>query len=261
MLTAVGRRTIDAIAFLGDVVLIAGRSFLELPGFFRSGFRPVARVLLKQVLFTGVHAWAIIVVLFFLLGGLVMSQVIGFAGVGGAPLTGKILVWVVVRELGPLITAMIVIARSGAAIAAELASMKLNGELGVLEGMGIPVARYLVMPRVVGVAGAVAVLALYAEVVAIAGGFLTGSMAWGISFLQYREGIVPLFTMREIGLSLSKSFVFGGIVAAVCCRQGLSAEGGPTQIPVAATKGVMRSLLLVFLVDAFVAVATSITVS
>ena len=68
-----------------------------------------------------------------------------------------------------------------------------------------------------------------------------------------------MFTPREIGLSVSKSFVFGLIVAAVCCRQGLSVEGGPTQIPVAATKGVMRSLLLVFLVDAFVAAATSFT--
>ena len=191
MLTAIGRRAIDALVFLGEISLIVGRSFLELPGFFRSGFRPVGRVLLKQVLFTGVQAWAVIVVLFFLIGALVISQIIGFAGAEGAPLTGKVLVWVVVRELGPLFTAVIVIARSGAAIAAELASMKIDGELGVLEAMGIPVARYLVMPRVLGVAAAVAVLALYAEVVAIAGGFLVGSMAWGISFGQYSQGIVP----------------------------------------------------------------------
>jgi len=150
---------------------------------------------------------------------------------------------------------VIVTARSGTAIATELASMRINGEIDVLETMGIPAARYLIMPRVLGAAAAVALLALYAEVVAVAGGFLFGAMAWGISLEQYNQGIIPFLTAREAGVSLFKSFAFGLIVAAVCCRQGLSVEGGPTQIPIAATKGVMRSLLLVFLVDAIITAA------
>jgi phospholipid/cholesterol/gamma-HCH transport system permease protein len=256
MLTKLGRRTIGALVFLGEVILIIFRSLLELPGFFRTGFRPVARVLLKQILFTGVHAWGVIVVLFFLIGALVITQIIGFAGVGGASLTGKVLVWIVVMEIGPLLTAVIVIARSGSAIAAELASMKINEELGALEAMGIPVDRYLVMPRVVGVAVSVAVLALYAEAVAIGGGFLFGSITWKIPLADFREGLLPLSTLRAVALSSFKSFAFGLVIAAACCRQGLSVEGGFTQIPVAATKGVMRSLLMIFLLDAFVAVAT-----
>ncbi len=255
MLTAAGRGAIDALIFLGEISLLAARAFRELPSFFLRGFRPVSRVLLKQVYFTGVQAWAVIVVLFFLIGALIISQIISFAGVEGAPLTGKVLVWIVVRELGPLLTAVIVIARSGTAIATELASMKIGGEIDVLETMGIPVARYLIMPRVLGAAAAVTVLALYAEVVAVAGGFLVGALAWGISVEQYNQGIVPFLTLREIGVSLFKSFFFGLIIAAVCCRQGLSVEGGPTQIPIAATKGVMRSLLLVFLFDAIVTAA------
>ncbi len=256
MLAAAGRRTIDALTFLGEVSLIVARSFRELPTFFGRGFRPVSRVLLKQVYFTGVQAWGVIVVLFFLIGALIIRQIVSFAGVEGAPLTGKVLAWIVVRELGPVLTAVIVIARSGTAIATELASMRINGEIDVLETMGIPAARYLIMPRVLGAAAAVALLALYAEVVAVAGGFLFGAMAWGISLEQYNQGIVPFLTAREAGVSLFKSFAFGLIVAAVCCRQGLSVEGGPTQIPIAATKGVMRSLLLVFLVDAIITAAT-----
>ncbi len=255
MLAAAGRRTIDALTFLGEVSLIVARAFRELPSFFGRGFRPVARVLLKQVYFTGVQAWGVIVVLFFLIGALIIRQIISFAGVEGAPLTGKVLVWIVVRELGPVLTAVIVIARSGTAIATELASMKINGEIDVLETMGIPAARYLILPRVLGAAAAVAVLALYAQVVAIAGGFLYAAMGWGISLDQYNQGIIPFLTLREAGVSLFKSFAFGLILAAVCCRQGLSVEGGATQIPIAATKGVMRSLLLVFITDAIITAA------
>jgi phospholipid/cholesterol/gamma-HCH transport system permease protein len=255
MLASTGRRAIDALIFLGEVSLLVARAFRELPTFFGRGFRPVHRVLLKQVYFTGVQAWAVIVVLFSLIGTLIISQIISYAGVEGASLTGKVLVWIVVRELGPLLTAIIVVARSGTAIATELASMRIGGEIDILESMGIPAARYLIMPRILGAAAAVVALALYAEVVAVAGGFLVGSLAWGISLEQYNQGIVPFLTIREIGVSVFKSFAFGLIIAGACCRQGLSVEGGATQIPIAATKGVMRSLLLVFLFDAVVTVA------
>ena len=256
MLTAIGRKAISPLVFLGEVVLIVFRSFIELRGFLRVDFRPVVRVLLKQILFTGVYAWAVIVALFFLIGTLVITQIIVFAGAEGAPLIGRVLVWVVVREVGPLLTAMIVIARSGAAIAAELASMKINDELWALEAMGIPVARYLIMPRVIGVAISVTMLALYAEIVAINGGFLVGSIIWNIPFTEFQQGLAQLSVLSEIFLSLLKSFVFGLAIAAVCCYQGLSVEGVATQIPVAATKGVMRSLLMVFIIDAIMAMVT-----
>jgi len=256
MLTAVGRKAIAPLVFLGEIVLIVFRSFLELRGFFRPDFRPVARVLMKQILFTGIHTWTVIVVLFFLIGTLIITQIIVFAGAESASMIGKVLIWVVVREVGPLLTAVIVIARSGAAIAAELASMKFNDELWALEVMGIPVARYLVMPRIIGVAISVTMLALYAEIMAINGGFLVGSLIWNIPFMEFQQGLIQLSTLNEIFLSLLKSFVFGLVIAAVCCHQGLSVEGGATQIPIAATNGVMRSLLLVFIIDAIVALVT-----
>lgn len=252
MLAATGRTATQILVFLGDISLLVVRAFRESLGFFRQGFLPVSRVYLKQVYFTGVEAFGIIVTLFLLIGILIITQIISFAGVGSAPLTGKVLVWIVVRELGPLLTAVIVIARSGTAIATELATMKLGGEIDVLESLGIPAARYLIMPRILGVATAVVVLTLYAEVVSVAGGFLAASLAWGIPLDQYNQGIVPFLTLREIGVSVFKSFTFGLIIAAVCCRQGLSVEESLTQIPQAATKGVMRSLLLVFLYNAVV---------
>jgi phospholipid/cholesterol/gamma-HCH transport system permease protein len=258
MLAAAGRQATRGFLFLGDLSVLIFRSFYESLGVVRHGFRPVFRVYLKQVYFTGVEALTVVVTLFLLIGMVIITQIISLAGVGSAPLTGKVLVWIVVRELGPLLTAVIVIARSGTAIAAELATMKINGEIDVLESLGIPAARYLILPRIFGVTTAILVLTLYAEAVSIVGGFLTASLAWGISFVQYTEGIVPFLTLREIGVSFLKSFFFGLFVSAVCCRQGLSVGKSLTQVPQAATKGVMQSLLLIFLLDAvFLAAALS----
>ncbi|MCL2102806.1 MAG: ABC transporter permease [Syntrophorhabdaceae bacterium] len=255
MLAAIGRKVIAFFAFMGELLLIVLRSFIELRGFFHAGFRPVIRVLFKQILFTGIHAWTIIVVLFFMISVLVVTQIIVFTGAEGASLIGKVLVWLVVREIGPILIAVIVIARSGAAIATELALMKVNRELWALEVMGISASRYLVMPRVMGMAISLAMLALYGVVVSISGGFFVGSLAWKIPFSEFKQSLVPLSLTKEILFCAMKSFVFGLTIAAVCCRQGLSVEGDATQIPVAATTGVMRSLMMVFLVDAIASLA------
>jgi phospholipid/cholesterol/gamma-HCH transport system permease protein len=258
MFAATGRHATEALLYLGRLFLLLSRAFGESLAVVRRGLRPVFRVYLKQVYFTGVQALAVIVVLFLLIGILVITQIISLAGTGSAPLTGKILVWIVVRELGPLLTAVIVIARSGTAIAAELATMKINGEIDVLESLGIPASRYLILPRVHGVTTAVLVLTLYAEVVSVAGGFLAASLVWGISLEQFNQGILPFLTLREIGVSFLKSFIFGLLTAAACCREGLAVGESLTEVPQAATKGVMRSLLLVFLTDVIV---TSMTLS
>lgn len=115
MLAATGRTATQILVFLGDISLLVVQAFRESLGFFRPGFRPVSQVYLKQVYFTGVEALGVIVTLFLLIGILIITQIISFAGVGSAPLTGKVLVWIVVRELGPLLTAVIVIAQIGRA--------------------------------------------------------------------------------------------------------------------------------------------------
>jgi phospholipid/cholesterol/gamma-HCH transport system permease protein len=256
MLAAVGRQATRGLLFLGEISLLIFQAFRESLTVFRRGVRPVFRVYLKQVYFTGVEALAIVVALFLIIAIVIITQIISFAGVGSAPLTGKVLAWIVVRELGPLLTAVIVIARSGAAIAAEMATMKLNGEIDVLDSLGIPPARYLILPRIFGVTTAILVLTLYAEVVAVAGGFLAASLGWGIPLEKYNQGIIPFLTLREIGVSFLKSLIFGLFVSATCCRQGLSVRESLTQVPQAATKGVMRSLLLVFLLDVVILAAT-----
>ncbi len=256
MLAALGRKATRGLVYFAELLRLVAHAFRDLLGLDARSARPVFRVYLKQVYFTGLEALTIIVFLFLLIGIVTIAQIIGLAGVGSAALTGRVLVCIVVREIGPLLTAVIVIARSGTAIAAELAAMKIAGELDVLESLGVPAAQYLIMPRVFGVTTAFLVLTLYAEVVSIVGGFLTASLVWNVSFEQFSPGILALLTPGQIGISFLKSVCFGLFVSAACCLQGLSVGESATQIPQAATKGVMHSLFLVFLLDAAIMALT-----
>ena len=249
MVAVIGSRILDLVAFLTGVAGMIADSAIAavVRGLYRP--RPVMSVYLRQIYFTGIEALKVVIPLALLIGTVIVTQIISFAGLESRGLIGKLLVWVVIRELGPLLTAIIIIARSGTAIATELGNMKLNGEIDLLEGMGIPVSHYLIMPRIFGVATAVALLTVYFELVSITGGFLVAVAVWHVDFWQYTRDIVAAVTVRELVVSLVKSFGFGIFIAATCCWQGLGVTKSSTQIPQAATRGVMQSLFLVFIID------------
>ena len=249
MVAVIGSRILDLVAFLTGVAGMIADSAIAavVRGLYRP--RPVMSVYLRQIYFTGIEALKVVIPLALLIGTVIVTQIISFAGLESRGLIGKLLVWVVIRELGPLLTAIIIIARSGTAIATELGNMKLNGEIDLLEGMGIPVSHYLIMPRIFGVATAVALLTVYFELVSITGGFLVAVAVWHVDFWQYTRDIVAAVTVRELVVSLVKSLGFGLFIASTCCWQGLGVTQSSTQIPQAATRGVMQSLFLVFIID------------
>lgn len=212
----------------------------------------IRAVLMKQMYFTGFEAARIILLVALILGTVIVSQVVGLVGGGNGSLTGKVLVWVVFLELGPLLTAMIVIARSGTAIAAELGSMKINGEIRSLELMGIAPERYLLLPRVVGVGLSVLLLTVYFVLTAFAGGFLIVSLGRHIPYDQFIQGIVVSLGLREVLVLLAKATSFGLIIPIICCTAGMSVGTSATEIPQAATKAVITSLFAVFILDGLI---------
>jgi phospholipid/cholesterol/gamma-HCH transport system permease protein len=211
----------------------------------------VATVFWRQLYFSGLEAvWATLVVAI-LLGTVIVSQVARLVGPESEYLTGKLMVWVVVRELAPLMTAVIVIGRSGTAIAAELANMKISGETEYLEGLGIPPRHYLIVPRIFGLSCSMVLLTVYSLAGTLLVGGLVASLGWGIPLSHYRQGILSALTFGEIAAALCKGGMFGLVTASIACRQGLGVGKSVTQIPQAATKAVMQSLLAVFLLDGF----------
>lgn len=253
-LGAWARNLFSLVGDLGSMLIGAGADSLLV---LRHGRAAVWMVLQRQIYFTGLEAARIIIIISLVLGTIIIAQVVSLAGHNGS-LSGKILVWVVLRELAPLLTAIIVIARSGTAIATELGAMKINGEITSIEMMGIPAPRYLILPRITGVTLSVLVLTVYFVLTAFAGGFLMVSTVWHLPFDQFMQGILSALGLKELLIVPLKSILFGLAISSICCRYGLSVGTSSTEIPQAATKAVMASLMSVFVLDGLITYLSSI---
>jgi phospholipid/cholesterol/gamma-HCH transport system permease protein len=215
---------------------------------------PIATVLLRQVNAIGIEALGTIAVLGALCGVLLMTQINALAG--GDNETGiRILVWTLVRELAPLLTALIVISRSSAAMATDLALMRLHEEFSALERIGIRPEEYLLLPRVAGMALSVLAATLCFQTIAILSGLIVSSFQ-SVDFVQELDHVLDLTRPHELLVSAAKSLCFGLAMGVVACYHGAVARPDPAAIPYAGTGAVANSLLLVFLIDVLFTGAT-----
>jgi phospholipid/cholesterol/gamma-HCH transport system permease protein len=210
---------------------------------------PMRNVLARQILFTGLEATGFVSLIALIVGVLVVVQAqYWLMRLGQAALIGPILTAVVLRELGPLLTNFVVIARSGTAISTELANMKVHGEVRILDAMGVDPFVYLVIPRVLGVAASTFCLTILFLAVTFIGGFvcmwvlLLGDIDMGLFF----SNIIGAVTITDVFSLLAKSILPGLLTGAICCDEGLGVGGAVTDVPIAATRGVMRSVAALF---------------
>lgn len=211
------------------------------------GGAEVRNVILRQVLFTGVEAMKVISIIALLIGGAVIFETFSILpGYGGESVMGKILVIVVVRELGPLLTAFIIIGRSGTAISTEIGYMMVNHEIQAIEMMGINPIRFIVLPRLVGVAAAIFCLSFYFNIVALFGGYAFARLIVDYPFASYISDLGRALGFWDIAASGIKCFVFGLIVSLVCCWRGFSVKFSFTEIPQVTTRAVVISLYACF---------------
>jgi len=172
---------------------------------------------------------------------------------GDSTLTVKILIWTIVRELGPLFAAIIIVARSSAAIASELALMKTRGEMSSLLRMGISPQDYLLVPRVVGVTLAVLALTIYFQLVAIGGGLAISALFQNVSWLDQVGRFLQTVKLSEFAVVAFKGCLFGLAISSISCYNGMQAQPSVTEVPKVAIKAVLQSLLFVFALDALIA--------
>ena len=213
-------------------------------------------MLINQIRFTALQAVGLVALLSALLSFLVVAQSAAQLGrLGALERIGTIMVVAVIRELGPLLTALIVVSRSGTAIAAEMATNRVMGEITALEAMGIDPYIYLVLPRVLGCIVSVACLMVVFDAVALVSGYL-GASTTGMSFHAYRDIVLHTLSAKDIWITVAKGISFGAAVALFCSFQGLSVTAGPTEIPQAVTRGVVGTIVAIFIMSAlFVVVA------
>jgi len=157
---------------------------------------------------------------------------------------------VVLREVGPLIAAVLLIQRSGTAIATELALREISGETASLRRMRIDPYDYLVVPRVAGMALANAALTLYVQVIAVGGGIVLASLIIHVPLDEMLTHLLLLASPLDLVYSLIKSVLFGAAIAVVACYHGLNPGGRSINaVPRAAIRAVTEALLLVMLLN------------
>ena len=250
-----GATLAEGIRFVGS----CGRAVAAMPGSVRRMF---GRILIQQVRFTAVDAIPIIAGLALLIGGLVIAQAHAQAvRFGVSEALGQLLATIIVRELGPLFAAIIVVARSGTAIASELATSRVMGEVTALEALGVDPVQYFVIPRLVGCAISVALLAVYFDAIAILGGMGVTSWLAHLPPGDYLESLRLGMSSWDVALVILKGGMFGLGTAALCCWSGLRAARNPAAIPQSVTRGVVYSMVYVFAVTALFDLAQSLWTS
>lgn len=210
------------------------------------GLRTIVGVIAAQVYFTGWQALPLITVLSLTTGSILILQGLGnLTLLGGSEMIGNFLVVALSRETGPLLTALVVIARSGTAVASEVGNMRANREIEALESMGINPLSFIVFPRVVGGVISVLCLAFYFNVIALLGGFFATRFLHGIPFSFYSDSLTRAFTKEDVFIFLLKNSFSGMIIFTVCCYQGLSVKKSPHEVPQATTQAVVNSIIYV----------------
>ncbi len=152
------------------------------------------------------------------------------------------------REMGPFMTALILAASVGSAIAAELGTMKVSEEIDALQVMSINPVRFLVMPRLVAFMVMCPILTIYTNVIGVTGGMVVAHTQLGVSPLAYYRNALQFLENKEIYVGLLKALVFGIIIVTVACYQGLSATNGAVGVGRATRVTVVHSFLLVLIV-------------
>ncbi len=218
----------------------------------------INRVIIMQIYFTGTMAIKIIGLVALALGAITVLQLFTqLSKVGAMEFMGKILNIVIVRELGPIITAFIVISRSGTAIAAEIGTMMVNDEINAMEMLGINALKFIVFPRIAGMVIALVLLTVYFNAIGIIGGFIVGRLYADLTFDLFATYVLNSITILDLLASIIKAAVFGVLISVISIYHGFQAFVS-TQIPQVTTRAVMSSIFALFAADIVMTVVTYI---
>ena len=160
-----------------------------------------------------------------------------------------------IRELGPMLAAILVAGRSGSSITAQIGVMRVTEELDAMRVMGIPHGFRLVMPRTLALALAMPLISVWTTLAALAGGMLAADITLGISPSYFVQALPAAVKVGNLGLAVAKSVVFGGLIALIGCHWGLRVKPNTQSLGEGTTASVVTSITMVIIVDAVFAVA------
>lgn len=244
-LERLGAGIIDGVAAVGDFVLLLVVAVISI---FRPPYKP--RLIIRQLRSIGADSLLLIVLIATFTG-----MVLGLQGYttlrrfGSQGALGTVVALMLVRELGPVLTALMIAARAGSAAAAELGSMQATEQIDALTTMAINPVQYLVSPRVLAGVISFPLLTCIFDVIGILAGYAVGVGLMGAPAASYFHGIERNLTGHDIATGLYKALVFGLVVMWVCCYKGYNARRMATGVSQATTEAVVLSSILVLASD------------
>lgn len=240
-----GADVLDTIQEMGRMALFLGASVA-------AAFTPPMRfhLLLKQIHFIGIRSLFVII-----LTAIFSGMVLGLQGYytlsrfGSEALLGPAVALSIIRELGPVLSGLMVTGRAGSALTAELGIMRIREQVDALETMGIRPLQYLVVPRLTAGLLVLPLLTAIFDVIGIFGGYLVAVQLLGMSGGTYFGGIEDAVVMKDIHVGLIKAFAFGLIVTWVCTFKGYTTSRGAEGVSHATTSAVVLSSVLILVCD------------
>jgi phospholipid/cholesterol/gamma-HCH transport system permease protein len=237
----------DLIAFVGEA-MTAIVAALRRPG----SVRWIDALSVAEE--AGVNALPIVALIGFLMGVILAFQsAIAMRQFGAEIFVADLVGLAMARELGPLMTAILLAGRSGAAFAAEIGTMKVNDEVNALSTMGLDPVRFLVVPRVLAAVAMTPLLSVFAVLIGLVGGAMVMQL-FDIPFYTYYQEIVNRVKLNDLFGGLFKSVVFGVLVAGIGCLRGLQTRTGAAAVGLSATSAVVTGIVLIVAVDGVFAV-------
>ena len=237
-LRVVGRSR-DLLAFVGELMLSFGRLFRGKATYLRSD-------LVQYVQEAGAEALPIVSLISFLIG-----MIFAFVGVmqlenfGAGIYTADLVAVAMVREMAPIMTAIIMAGRTGAAYAAQIGTMKVNEEVDALTTLGMDPVDFLVTPRVIALIVMLPMLTLYGSLMGILGGTFVGLSMLDVSLVQYATQTVNSVDLDSLLGGLFKSVVYGSLVAVAGCQQGLACGNSAMAVGESTTRAVVMGIVLI----------------
>ncbi len=214
------------------------------------GHRIIIRIIVQQLYFSAVEVLLLLGIIGIIFGALVIIQSLAqLSRVGISEALGQFLVVIVIRELGPMITAVIVILYSGTAMATEVGYMTVLGDIRAIVMRGIDPIHFVAVPRLIGITIAMICLLIYFDVVALLGGFIVSWLLTGIPFYTFILGVAESIGASDIIIGFIKAIFFAAIIVVVCVYRGFQVGGKITRLPRAISKSSMDCFISLLVVD------------
>ena len=255
LVQAIGRRTINSLNHVLDLFAFTNRIAGILLTRHKTGQKIVLRFTSEQIYSTAIEALPIVLFIALVTGSMIVIQLTRqFGTVEGRYILGELIVILIVRELGPLFTAMILILRSAVTVTVETGYMAVLGELDGLEMQGIDPLHIVCLPRLIGITVAILCLFFLFDMVAILGGYAVAWTVTGVPVENFLEEIGKAISGIDITVGIVKALFFGTTITVTSLYRGFRAERSISQIPPATSKAAIECLLYCLFINIIISV-------